>query len=166
MFLDPILSAVLAMAVGPIALYRERRGLLHKLLGYLWVLLIAQAALSSFFITGLGVIGPFGPIHILSVLTLWGLWRGVGHARAGRIAAHRATMRTIFTGALVVAGTLSLLPGRRISLILFGENAGLALVTIAVLLTALALRWVWTTPHGKELRRRGGLPLHKRAARG
>ena len=45
-------SAVFAVGVGPLAVFRRRRDGWHKLLGYFWVMAIATLAVTSFFITG------------------------------------------------------------------------------------------------------------------
>ena len=84
---DPVIqlhiaSALLALLLGPIALYRTRRDSLHRWTGYLWVGAMFTVALSSFWIHHFGVIGPFSPIHLLAVLTLWSLVDGMRHAFA------------------------------------------------------------------------------------
>ena len=54
-------AAMLAILLLPLTLFRRRRDGLHKAAGYLWVTAMVTAALSSFFITGLQMIGPFQP---------------------------------------------------------------------------------------------------------
>ena len=64
-------AAVLATALGPVALWARRsqaqRPRLHRAAGYAWVTLMVLAALSALFISGSR--GPrlagFGPIHLL-----------------------------------------------------------------------------------------------------
>ncbi|MDB3911580.1 hypothetical protein N9381_07265, partial [Paracoccaceae bacterium] len=48
-------TAVFAVGIGPLAVFRRRRDGWHKFLGYFWVLVLALAtlAVTSFFITGL-----------------------------------------------------------------------------------------------------------------
>ena len=81
---------------------------------------MAAVALSSFWIHQIRLIGPWSPIHLLSIFTLavlpLGVWRAHGH----RIADHRRIMISIFTGALVVAGLFTLLPGRIMHAVVFG----------------------------------------------
>lgn len=107
MSLDPLLNApthlqvhagaaMLAICIGPFSIYRRRRDIWHKTLGYIWVMAMAIVALSSFFIHSFAVIGPFSPLHGLAVLTLWSLWRGISSARAGQIAVHRATFQSLY----------------------------------------------------------------------
>jgi uncharacterized membrane protein len=93
----------------------------HRVLGWSWVLLLMVIALSSFWINGLRQFGPFSLIHLLSIFTLIVLPIGVLHARRGRITRHRWTMISIFTGALVIAGIFTFVPGRVMHAVLFGQ---------------------------------------------
>ena len=131
MSLDPFLNAplslqlhagaaMLAIAIGPIPIYRRKRDIWHKTFGYVWVLAMAVVALSSFFIHSFAVIGPFSPLHGLAVLTMWSLWRGITAARAGRISVHRATFRGLYWYGLLIAGLANFLPDRRINQAVFG----------------------------------------------
>ena len=72
-----VLGAILAIAVGPFALLRKSRDRVHKIAGYIWVVAMYLAAGSSLFISEGAMLGPFGPIHILSFLTLFSLTRGM-----------------------------------------------------------------------------------------
>ncbi len=150
--LEPILDAPLAIQIhafaaleavllGPVVLYRKKRDRLHKILGYIWVTNVAIAAISSFFIFGdLAMIGPYGPIHILSVFALWGIFRAVQHAIRKNIVAHKAAMSSIYYWAMGVAGLLTLLPGRRMNEILFGQNEQIGHWVIGIGIAALAIR--------------------------
>jgi uncharacterized membrane protein len=95
---------------------------LHRIAGWTWVLLMAAVALTGLSIFEIRLVGPFSPIHLLSLLVLWSLWQGVAEARRGDIAAHRASMRTLFLLSLVVAGAFTFLPGRRMHQALFGAS--------------------------------------------
>ncbi|MFB9149301.1 DUF2306 domain-containing protein [Roseovarius ramblicola] len=106
-----VAAAMLAVVLTPVALWRRRRDRLHRVAGYAWVLGMAVAALSSFAITEFGVVGPFSPIHALSVATLAGLVVGVRAAIRGDVRGHRASM-TQLSLALAVAGMFTLAPGR------------------------------------------------------
>ena len=112
------LCAILpAIPLGAVMLWRRKGDRLHRLLGRVWVALMAVAATASF---GLhGITGHIGPIHILSAITLVALPRAIWQARKGRIAEHRRTM-TIVYASLIVAGYFTLLPTRLIGHFLFG----------------------------------------------
>lgn len=122
------------MILGPLALWRRSRDHWHKWLGYAWVLAMGATALSSFGILGRNFIGPFSPIHFLSVFTLWGLWQGVNAARHRRIAKHQKEMKDLYFWAIGVAGLLTFLPGRRMSIVFFDHAplAGFALMTVVI----------------------------------
>lgn len=166
MTLDPLMAAppivqahvalaLMSVLLGPPALFRRRRDRWHRLLGRAWVAAMAGTALSSFLITEIRSLGPFSMIHILSVLTLIGLWEGVAHARAGRIAEHRRAMLTVFSGAIGGAGLFIFFPGRRISETLFPAApwAGFACVAVVVAV-GLALAWRHTALPLRESRAR------------
>jgi len=130
MTLDPYLSiapniqfhiacALLALMLGPVALYQRTRDRRHKVVGYTWVVLMGSVALSSFTITSFGVIGPFSAIHLLAVWTLWSLFLAIRHAAAGRIALHRSVMRNLYWYGLIIAGLFNFLPGRATNALFF-----------------------------------------------
>lgn len=144
MTLDPILNApfeifihivfaVLAIVIGPFALFRDKRDQMHRALGYAWVVAMAGLAVSGLFIKGsFAIIGPFGPIHALSLFALWGLAQGVYFARQGDIRSHQAVMKSVWYGAIGITGLLTLLPGRTMNRVLFGEPSDKGFVVIAI----------------------------------
>ena len=135
-------AALAAIALLPWTLFRRRRDRVHKTCGYLWVTAMATAALSSFFIHEVRLVGPFSPIHLISIYTLFGIWQAVRAAIRRDTVSHRAGMLGLSLGALGVAGTLSLMPGRRMNEALFGsygqEGFFLALV-VAVVVAGTAM---------------------------
>jgi uncharacterized membrane protein len=135
--LDPaivvhLVAAMLAMILGPLAIYRKRRDRLHRVLGYAWVAAIALTAVSSFALHAvvLHFAFGFGAIHLLAVWALWTIWAGVQDARAGRIAPHRARMAGLYWQGLTVAGLLTLLPGRVLNDFLFATRPEIGLWVI------------------------------------
>lgn len=134
-------AALVAMGLGPIALYRRRRDRNHKVIGYIWVLAMALTALSSFAIHSFALIGPFSPIHLLACLALWSLWVGVAQIRAGQVAAHQATMESLYWRGLCVAGLFNFLPGRVVNRTLFGESSDVGYGVILLGGAALVAHW-------------------------
>jgi len=112
--------ALTAVVLGGIQLATEKGTRLHRALGYVWVLMMAYVALSSFFIFELRIIGPFSPIHLLSILVLYSLWHGVRAARRGDIASHQRTMKSLYLFGLIITGFFTLLPGRAMHGVVFG----------------------------------------------
>jgi uncharacterized membrane protein len=92
----------------------------HRTLGWIWVGLMALVAGSSFWIHQIRLLGPWSPIHLLSILTLLMLPLAVWKAHRHRVADHRRIMILLFSGALVIAGLFTLLPGRIMHAVVFG----------------------------------------------
>ncbi len=78
-------------------------------------------AVSSFWIHQIRLIGPWSPIHLLSILTLVTVPLAVWKAHQHQVADHRRIMIFVFAGALVVAGLFTLLPGRIMHTVVFGN---------------------------------------------
>ncbi len=93
----------------------------HRIIGWMWVVLLMTIALSSF---GIQMIRPgeFSYIHLLSIYTLIAVPLGVIHARRGRIKSHARTMLFIFFGGLVVAGAFTFIPERIMYRVVFSET--------------------------------------------
>ena len=119
-----VLTAVLAFVVGPFAMMRRSRDIWHKVFGYTWVTAMLITALTSFWIFGFRLIGPFSPIHGLSIYVIWSLASAIWHVRNGNIAEHRATMLQLYLWAVCVTGLATLLPGRSMNLALLGGADG------------------------------------------
>ncbi|TGE00677.1 DUF2306 domain-containing protein [Methylobacterium nonmethylotrophicum] len=113
-------AAIAALVLGALQFGLPRGFGRHRLMGRLWVGLMALVALSSFGISGLRQVGPFSWIHGLSVFTLGALVLAVAYARRRRLAAHRWAMIGLYLGALVVTGLFTLLPGRIMGHVVFG----------------------------------------------
>ena len=129
----------MAVLLGPVIFYGPKGTTLHKRLGKVWALAMAFAIISSAFIWQIRLVGPFSPIHILTVLGAWGLISGINHARKGRIAAHEATIKSLYFWGLGVAGVFTFMPGRVMSEMFFPENAMLGFYgVLGAYLVALA----------------------------
>jgi len=115
-------AALAALVLGAAQLLRRKGGGAHRAMGYVWATLMLVIAISGLFIHEIRMIGPFSPIHILSLVILVTVPLGVIRARQGRIAAHRSTMLNIYWIALVGAGLFTMLPGRIMGQVLFGTH--------------------------------------------
>lgn len=113
-------AAIAALVLGALQFGLRRGGRRHRLMGRVWVGLMALVAFSSFGISGLRQVGPFSWIHGLSVFTLAALALAVVLARQGRFTAHRRAMIGLYLGALVITGLFTLLPGRIMGHAVFG----------------------------------------------
>ena len=94
----------------------------HRVVGYVWSGLMVVLATSSFWIHTIRLIGPFSPIHLLSILTLVMLPRAIYLARKGDIVGHKRAMVMLFVFALLGAGAFTLVPGRLMHAVVFGET--------------------------------------------
>ena len=104
-------AAVLALGIGALNLARPKGTRAHRRLGWLWVALMATAALSSFWIFGLRDGAGPSLVHLLSAWTLVALACAIYFIRRGNVRAHKAFMIGTFAG-LAGAGLGALAPGR------------------------------------------------------
>jgi uncharacterized membrane protein len=114
-------AAMSAFVLGLVQFAAPKGTLPHRTLGGIWVALMFVVAISSFFIHELKVWGAWSPIHLLSIFTLVMLPLGVWRAHHHQVQAHRWTMISIFIGALVIAGLFTLVPGRIMHAVVFGN---------------------------------------------
>ncbi len=146
-----ILAAGCALILSPVQLIRRRGDPWHRALGTLWVLSLATAAASSFLISGLAILGPFGPIHLLSVYVLFLLARSLAALRRGDARRHGAIMRDLVWWGLALPGLLALLPSRLLGEIAFGESGFVGYLALA---GTVALIWTVTAVRRRQQRRR------------
>lgn len=111
-------TALLALGIGTLNLLRPKGTRTHRTLGWVWVALMASAAVSSFWIFGLRQGGGPSLVHLLSVWTLVALVCAIVAIRRGRVRTHRAFMIGTFLG-LLGAGAGALAPGRLLAQWLF-----------------------------------------------
>lgn len=114
-------AAIAAFGLGIVQFTAPKGTLPHRLMGWIWVGLMAIVAVSAFFIHELRVWGPFSPIHVLAVVVLVTLPLGVAYARRHNVRGHQMTMLGLFLGALLIAGLFTFLPGRIMHAVVFGS---------------------------------------------
>jgi uncharacterized membrane protein len=113
-------AAMSAFVLGLVQFAAPKGTLPHRTLGWVWVLLMLAVAISSFWVHQIRLVGPWSPIHLLSIFVLVMLPLAVWRAHRRQVVEHRRTMIAIFSGALVVAGLFTLLPGRIMHAVVFG----------------------------------------------
>jgi uncharacterized membrane protein len=114
-------AAMTAFVLGVVQLAAPKGTLPHRTLGWIWVSLMLGVAISSFWIHQIRLVGPWSPIHLLSIFTLVILPLGVWKAHHHQVRTHSLIMIFTFTGALVVAGLFTLAPGRIMHAVVFGH---------------------------------------------
>jgi uncharacterized membrane protein len=113
------LAAVLpAVAIGVVQLAAPKGTRPHKVLGWIWVLSMAVAAVSSFWIMELRKGAGFSVIHLLSAWVLIALSLSIWHIRHGNVRAHKRFMVGTLLG-LAGAGIGAVMPGRFLAQLLF-----------------------------------------------
>ncbi len=138
MSLQPILNAPLAIqlhfvtvvpafVLGTWLLFFSTKGSRHhRLAGKVYLTLMVLTSLAAVFVrsfSGLSMtVGPLklGLIHLFVPLTLHGVWSTLAALRAGNIDGHRASMRGLYFGGLIIAGLLTFAPGRVMYRMFFG----------------------------------------------
>ena len=110
-----------AFALGIVQFAAPKGTLPHRTIGWIWVLLMFAVAISSFWIHEIRLVGPFSPIHLLSIFAPIMLVLAVLSARRHNVSAHKKAMASIFFGALVVAGAFTFMPGRIMHAVVFGH---------------------------------------------
>ena len=114
------IMAMIAIILGGIQLSMKKGGLIHKLLGRIWVGIMLIVAITSFFIHEIKLWGAYSPIHLLSLLTIFTLGVGIYYVRVGNVKRHKQTMIALYFFALILTGFFTLMPGRVMHQILIG----------------------------------------------
>jgi len=113
-------AAMSAFVLGLVQFVAPKGTLPHRTIGWVWVLLMLAVAISSFWVHQIRLVGPWSPIHLISIYVLIMLPLAVWRAHRHQVSEHRRAMIVIFSGALVVAGLFTLLPGRVMQAVVFG----------------------------------------------
>jgi uncharacterized membrane protein len=136
MSLEPLLHAPLAVQIhvatvvpafilGTYQIFLSRKGApFHRAIGYIYLALMTITAISTLFIHALMPNGPFGgfsPIHLLVGLVLFGVVGALRGAWTHNIAMHKRAMLGVYIGGILIAGTLTFLPGRIMHAVVFGH---------------------------------------------
>src|ERR1700730_12296669 len=92
-------AAMTAFVLSAVQLAAPKGTLPHRALGWIWVSLMAFVAASSLWIHQIRLMGPWSPIHLLSIFTLavlpLAVWRGDQH----RVTDGRRVMAALFLAA-------------------------------------------------------------------
>lgn len=116
MHLATVLAAV---AIGAVQVLGPKGRLMHRTLGWIFVILMLTTAVVTLFIHAPGA-GHFGPLHVFSLITLATLPIGVYAARRHNVPGHARAMTGLYVGGLIFAGALAFLPGRLLWQVVFG----------------------------------------------
>jgi uncharacterized membrane protein len=117
--LTHVVTVLAALIIGTILMLGVKGNLLHRTLGWMWVMFMILTAATSLFIHIINP-GAFSFIHIFSALVLIQAPLGVFFAKRHNVKGHRQTMTGLFIGAILVAGFFTFLPGRIMWQVFFG----------------------------------------------
>jgi uncharacterized membrane protein len=112
-----------AFAIGTYLLLNRKGTAAHKLLGKLYMGLMLFTAIITLFMgaqVGPRFLNHFGYLHLLSLFVLYTVPTAYRAIRTGNIGVHRRKMIGLYVGALLVAGSFTLAPGRLMHTWLFG----------------------------------------------
>lgn len=111
-----------AFALGLYLIFASKKGSpLHRRLGFLYMGLMVATAIASIFIHAINPRGFFGlsPVHLFVPLTAWAVYNGYLGAKTHNTIRHRGAMIGLFIGGLLIAGSLTFLPGRIMHAVFF-----------------------------------------------
>ena len=154
MTLEPLLTAspaiqfhvatvVPAALIGGIPLLLRKGTSVHRMAGRLWIALMVLTALSTFFIHEINLVGGFSPIHILSMVVLVSAADVIRSARRRDFVRHQRVVKSLYFGAIGIAGLFTLLPGRIMHEVVFtsgrADGAPVWVWPLLVVLVALGI---------------------------
>ena len=114
-------AAMSAFVLGIVQFTAPKGTLPHRTVGFIWLALMLTVALSSFWIHEIRVWGPWSPIHLISIYVLIMIPTAIYFARTHKIRGHARTVIGMFLGGLVIAGLFTLVPGRIMHAVAFGN---------------------------------------------
>ena len=119
-----VFTVVPAFFLGTWLIFFSRKGArFHRAIGYVYLILMTVTAITALFIhqiPTIDIVYGFGPIHIFSIVTLWGVVGALRGAWTHNIKMHRSSMLGVYIGGLLIAGTFAFLPGRIMHALVFG----------------------------------------------
>lgn len=117
-----VFAALGGFVLGAIQLLAPKGTLPHRVIGVIWLVLLALVAGTSWMTIWMFEIIRFSPIHILSALTTYGLIGGTIHLfqKGENFKKHARPFRAIFLFGLLIAGAFTLMPGRIMHEVVFG----------------------------------------------
>ena len=124
-------AALSAVLLGPCVLWARLghtvRPRWHRALGYAWTTCMAAAAFSALFIRDFRLpnVGGYTPIHLLVLLTAFSLYKAFKALTQRNFSEHRRYMQRLYIGACLVAGLFTLVPGRYLGDLVWGDWLGL-----------------------------------------
>ena len=119
-----LVTVVPAFLIGTWLIFFSYKGApVHRALGVVYLTLMTVTAITTLFVHQIMPNSPFfglSPVHLLVPLTLFAVISALWAARRHDIAGHRTAMVSLYIGGMLIAGSLTLLPGRILHRVFFG----------------------------------------------
>lgn len=113
-------TVVPAFLLGTWLIFFSRKGArLHRSIGVAYLVLMTITATAAIFIRDLRH-GNFSLLHLFVPLTYWSVFSAIRCLRRKDIEGHRRAMLGLYVGGLLIAGSLTFLPGRIMHRLFFG----------------------------------------------
>lgn len=134
LLLSHVAAALTSVLLGGFQVWRKPKGdTRHKVVGRVWVAVIAWTAVTSFWIRDING-GSFSWLHVLSVVTLVTVTLGIVNARLGRMPAHRGNMVGSWLGAVAAMTAAVAVPDRMIPTYAVAQPGGALAFAVCVVL--------------------------------
>ena len=114
-------AAMSAFVLGLLQFAAPKGTLSHRMVGFIWLALMLAVAASSFWIHEIRMWGDWSPIHLISFYVLIMVPVAVYYARHHNVRGHARTVIGMFLGGLVIAGLFTVVPGRLMHAVTFGN---------------------------------------------
>jgi uncharacterized membrane protein len=113
-------TVVPAFFLGTWLIFFSRKGSpVHRIAGASYLVLMTVTATAAIFIRQLRP-GSFSLLHLFVLLTYWSVFSALWNLRRKNIRGHQAAMIGLYVGGLLIAGSLTFLPGRIMHPLFFG----------------------------------------------
>ena len=150
MTFDPILNApvylqlhaataLIALCLGPVVLYRKRRDIWHKVIGYVWMLGMVVTAITSFWIREIMAIESMSPVHVFAFLNLGTVVFAIWAVRRGNIIAHKQALSNLYYFGIWGNFIVNFMPNRTIPKMLFDGGTWLTFGMAATMIISLIM---------------------------
>ena len=141
-----VATALIALCLGPVPLYRKRRDIWHKVIGYVWMLGMVITAITSFWIREIMADGSMSPVHIFAFWNLGTVVFAIWAVRRGNIIAHKHALNKLYYFGTWGAFIVNFMPNRTIPTLLFDGGSWLTFgmaATMIISLIMIARLWTW-----------------------
>lgn len=118
-------TIVPCVLLGGVLLILKKGTRLHVIAGRIYMFLMMATSTIVLFmpahVGGYRLFNHFGWLHIFSVVTLYTIPKSYLAIKRGDVKSHKWSMMMLYFGAILVAGSFTLLPGRYLHTVFWGQ---------------------------------------------